>query len=183
MTTLVDGIKQGQDVVKAVDGFYDALQGLYSKLSGTNNFKDRTRSLELLMVNGSTRKLVWAAPYFDSGTTFSGPDPMNIEPGQSSLWLVTSSAGGWATGVTGGGKWNIEGTDKSVVIGFCNPFAGSYKNVIGIRAWNEDQRWGYDNSQDEQAKQSTDSGFYVRVYMNESKLSPFRRFVYCIADA
>lgn len=57
--------------------------------------------------------------------------------------------------MTGGGKWNIDGTDLSLVIGFCNPEKGGYKNIVGIRAWNEDPRWGYDNSEDAEAKQFT----------------------------
>lgn len=183
MTTLADGIKQGQDLVAAVDGLYAAVRGLYDQFAGANDFKDRYRSLELLIVNGSTRKLVWADPYFDSGTTFWGPIPMNIEPGASSLWSVASRAGAVGTGVTGGGKWNIEGTDSSFIIGFCNPFAGSYKNVVAIRGGGEGSQWGYDNSQDEQAKQSTESGFYARVYMDKSEISTYNRFVYCIADA
>jgi hypothetical protein len=109
---------------------------------------------------------------------------MNIDPTGTSLWAVANRQGSVGTGASGAGKWFIEGTDLSLIIGFTNPFVGSYKHEIGIRDKDESSQWGYDNSEDEQAKQyPNESGYYVSVYMDEPKFSPYKRFVYAIANA
>ena len=180
---LGNAIKQGADILNQGAALYDAVQGIYNRLEGATKLEERHRSLELLIVNVSKHRLTWSAPYFDSGTSIWGPIEMNVEPGKASLWTVANRGGSVLTGVTGGGKWNIDGTDSSFIIGFCNPAMGSHKNIVAIRGADEAPRWGYDNSENDDAKQFTQSGFYVKVYMDQPKFSPYRRFVYCIADA
>lgn len=177
-------IRAGGDIAGAVGGLYDSVLGVYDKFDGEKTLKGRHRSLELEIINGSTRRLNWNNdPYFDSGTTFWGPNPATLEPGKVTMWAVANRQGSFATGVTGGAKWGIDGTDLSVVIGFCNPHIGSYKHIVGIRGGGESAQWGYDNSHNEHAKDFVNEyGFRIRSFMAESNIA-MRKFVYCIANA
>lgn len=42
--------------------------------------------------------------------------------------LVANRQGSWFTGVTGGIKLRIDGTNIFIYLGFNNPYAGGYKN-------------------------------------------------------
>ncbi|MDJ0517763.1 MAG: hypothetical protein QNJ74_16460 [Trichodesmium sp. MO_231.B1] len=183
VANIAEAIKEGFGIVMQLPEVIKAVQEVYSMFEGATEFSDRHRSLELLVINGSNEKLTWEEPYFDSGTTFEGPKPMNIAPGEMSLYKVANRQGSFATGVSGGAKWLIEGTDRSLIIGFTNPHMGGYKYELGIRSKNESAEWGYDNSDNDDAKQHTQSGYYISVWMEKGVESPYKRYVYCIANS
>lgn len=183
-------IKAGADVLDSVGKLKDSVDTLYRKFDGATLFKERHRTLELLVINATKRRLIWEEAFFDSGTTFSGPVPVNVLPCKgeyaeegAGLWAVANTAGSILTGVSGGGKWRIEGTPFALVIGFTNPQFGEYKNAIGIASRFADPKAGYDACENIHAKQYDAFGFVTRVYPDQPKISPHRRFIYCVAES
>jgi len=183
-------IKAGTDVVTSTTKLVDSVDTLYRRFEGASQFKERHRTLELLVINATKRRLIWEDAFFDSGTTFAGPLPLNVLPCKgeyaeegAGLWAVANTSGSFLTGVSGGGKWRIEGTPFSLVIGFTNPQFGEYKTAIGIASRFANARAGYDAAENVHAKQYDAFGFVTRVYPDHPKLSPHRRFVYCIAES
>lgn len=161
---------------------------LYGSFEGAKNFSDRHRSLELVIINATRHKLVWDESFFDSGTTFAGPVPLNVtpalenEPTGAVLWTVANGQGSFLTGVSGAGKWNLEGTELALVIGFTNPQFGSYKNEIGIVGRRAKPRLAYDASFHANAKRHNMMGYTVTAYSETAQGGGMRRFVYCIAE-
>lgn len=149
-------------------------------LDGARELKDRHRSLKLVIANHYNRNLLFRKEYFDSGTMFSDPD-VKVAPGQVTVATVANKQGGFLTGVTGGMAFEIEGTGKYLIIGFCNPHSGSYKFSIGI-ANEPNAELGYNNSWDSSLKQATTDGFALVAKMADSKIA-MRRFVYGISSA
>lgn len=186
---VVGAIKGGTEVIGAVSELKSAVEQLYQSFEGAKDFKDRHRSLELLVINATSKPLTWQPPYFDSGTTYAGPIPINVpaadadHPAGVSLWTVANGQGSIATGVSGAGKWKIGNSGFSFLIGFTNPQFGSFKNAIIIAPDNAAAKSAYDASEDVHAKQVSDHGFTATVYADEGKVGGHRRFVFAIAES
>ncbi|MBO9883563.1 hypothetical protein [Xanthomonas sp. D-109] len=186
---VTQAVQAGVDVTNSVVELKNTVMNLYSAFEGAAEFCDRHRTLELLVVNGTQQRLIWEESFFDSGTTFAGPTPMNIMPISeqsltgASLWAVANSKKSILTGVSGAGKWRIEGSDLALAIGFTNPQIGATKSAIGIVGRNAPVRVAYDACEDADAKQYSALGYVVGVYADHEKAGGQRRFVYCIAEA
>uniref|UniRef100_A0A914VTJ7 Uncharacterized protein n=1 Tax=Plectus sambesii TaxID=2011161 RepID=A0A914VTJ7_9BILA len=88
---------------------------------GALNIKDRHRSLQLTVLNNTPYTLRYSGVYFDSGTSYYDPCAV-ILPGKGCTSFVASKQGAILTGVTGGTKYKIVGSNNlSLYIGFCNP--------------------------------------------------------------
>ncbi|WP_455925447.1 hypothetical protein [Pseudomonas putida] len=181
-------IDAGTDIVNSVVGLKDAVMNLYGSFEGAKAFADRHRSLEMVVVNATRRRLVWENSFFDSGTTFAGPMPLNVlpvdthEPVGATLWTVANGQGSVMTGVSGAGKWRIEGTRFALVVGFTNPQFGSFKSEIGVVGRDAAARIAYDACDNVDAKQYEALGYTVSVIADEAKAGGNRRFVFCITE-
>lgn len=177
-------IAAGKDIVNDLAGVYDAALNFYGKFQGATDFKDRHRSLELALVNGCPNSLEFDSEYFDSGTWFTSPQPLVVGPGDTSMSFVANRQGSVMTGVTGGVKYRISGTNLALYMGFTNPEMGSYKNYVEVRPNDQPARYAYDNSNDDSVKiRSNDYGFRLTCTMRNPKISSFRLFEYTIVPA
>lgn len=178
----------GKDVIESVSGLKDAVLNLYNSFEGADAFVERSRKLELVVINATSRRLVWENSFFDTGTTFTGPIPLNILPVDeteavgATLWAVANSQGTIMSGLSGAGKWQIEGTAFSLVIGFTNPQFGSFKSEIGIVGRDAEARIAYDATDNVEAKQFNMFGFTVSAYADEAKVGADRRLVFCVIE-
>lgn len=182
-------IYMGMNVIDSVSCLKEAVGKLYASVEGTMDLADRHRSLEMVIVNATRHPLLWEEPYFDSGTTFSGPMPINIapvdevDPMGAALWTVANDKGSILTGVSGAGKWLIAGTRLAVNIGFTNPQYGGFKNEIGIVGRDAAPRLAYLACDNMHAKEYDLCGFDVNVYPDAGRLGGSRRFVFCITES
>ncbi len=182
-------IDAGKDIINSVTELHSAVMKLYGAFEGAKAFGDRHRTLELIIVNATSHRLVWEGSFFDSGTTFAGPAPMNIDPIDelhpigATLWTVANGQGSIMTGVSGAGKWRIEGTRFALDIGFTNPQFGGFKSEIGVVGAGAPVRLAYDACDNVEAKQYEVLGFNVAVYADQAAAGGDRRFVYCITEA
>lgn len=181
-------IDAGTDVINSVIGLKDAVTNLYKAFEGAKDFKERSRSLELIVVNATSRRLVWEGSFFDSGTTFGGPMPVNVVPVEvqkpvgATLWTVANAQGSILTGVSGAGKWRIEGSKFALLVGFTNPQIGACKSEIAVVERDAEVRLAYDACDNVEAKQHDLAGYTVSVYADEAKIGGGRRFVFSIVE-
>jgi hypothetical protein len=82
-----------------ISGWKDTFEGAW-------DLKDRTRSLQLTLINNSGRRIFIEDVYFDSGTWFKSWPPV-IEKGRLEVATVANKQGSWFTGVTGGVRMRI----------------------------------------------------------------------------
>lgn len=162
------GVKIGQETAKLVE-----------TLDGARELKNRARSMELVIANGSKYPLKFCQEYFSSGTWFSQPD-LNVAPGDATIATVANRQGSVLTGVTGGMAWEIVGTRKYLILGFTNPCMGSYKTWIDVLD-RPDAKYGYDHSKDDSVKMYTKEGFALLAQLKSSNIA-HRRFVFGIED-
>jgi hypothetical protein len=180
---VIGAVTDGRDVINEVGGIYDAALGFYQKLDGAAEFKERHRSLELVIVNATHEMLEFDSEYFDTGAWFYHPEPLRIHPGDVSILFVASKAGSFATGVTGGLKYRIGCTGKALFMGFCNPHIGSYKTFVAVDDQSQSAKWAYDECSDDSVKvRENDHGFRLTTRMREPKQSPYKLFEYTIKN-
>ncbi|MCI0915470.1 hypothetical protein [Pseudomonas putida] len=185
---ITEAINQGANVVNSVTALRSAVMNLYAAFEGTKEFAARHRTLELVVVNATRRRLLWEKSFFDSGTTFAGPMPLNVVPVDAkdpvgvTLWTVANGQGAIMTGVSGAGKWRLEGTPFSLILGFTNPQFGSIKSEIGLVGRNAETRLAYDACDNVEAKQYCMFGYTLTVHADEAKAGAERRLVFCIAE-
>jgi len=185
---VTEAINQGASVINSVTALRSAVMKLYAAFEGTKEFAARHRTLELVIVNATRRQLVWEKSFFDSGTTFAGPMPMNVVPVDAkdpvgvTLWTVANGQGSIMTGVSGAGKWRLEGTPFSLIIGFTNPQLGGIKSEVGLVGRNAEARLAYDACDNVEAKQYFMFGYTLTVHADEAKAGAERRLVFCIAE-
>jgi hypothetical protein len=181
-------VDSGANVINAVTSLSIAVKTLYSTYEGTKEFGERHRSLELIVVNATRRRLIWQESIFNSGTTFAGPMPMNvlpvdtIDPTGATLWTVANGQGSLLTGVSGGGKWRLEGTPFSLVLGFTNPQFGSIKSEIGLVSCDARADLAYNACANLEAKHYEMLGYTLSVYADEARAGGDRRLVFCISE-
>eukprot|EP00918_Siedleckia_nematoides_P076279 GHVU01166766.1.p1 GENE.GHVU01166766.1~~GHVU01166766.1.p1 ORF type:complete len:194 (-),score=34.70 GHVU01166766.1:550-1131(-) len=177
---LIKAAKEGLDIMDVIGDYYDKTIAIYKKFEGATEFKDRNRSLELLLVNATHHTLVFEEEYFDSGTWFWSPLPLNIKPGKSSIMYVADRQGSILCGVTGGLRYKIEGDNKYLYLGFTNPEAGCYKNFITVTPNKMGAKFGYDNAEDDTVKHLDVAGYHVQCTMKPPKKSDYKMFEYVI---
>jgi len=178
LPAILEDFRKGNPIVEHVSNTYDAVMDLYDKLDGADAFKDRNRPLELTVINGLKKKLRFKNEYFNSGTFYVHPKPLDIPPGGVSPLFVTNRQAA-LTGVTGGLEYEIVGTGKSLVIGFTNPLTGGYKNFIDVGAGLTAQ-YAYENSHDDKVKREPKGEFEISATKEKPKEGASMRFEYTI---
>ena len=101
MAEIRAAIEAGRSVIDAVSGLYDSAINFYGKFEGALEFKNRHRSLELVIINGCSKEIKFSNEHFDSGTWFVSPKPLDLKPGEASIAYVANRQGSVATGVSG----------------------------------------------------------------------------------
>lgn len=183
LAAIQNAIATGASILDSVADVYDSAMRVYGAFDGATDFSQRHRSLELCIVNGTSKDLRFYEEYFDSGTWFTSPKPLIIPPGEVSVAYVANKQGSVCTGVSGGIKYEIVGSICYMLCGFTNPHMGSYKNFVAI-SWSDGTAKGaYDNCYDDTVKMQTIEGFSVTCTMHEPKKSPFRMMQYTVTEA
>ena len=185
---IASAAEAGISVVETVDGVYDLAKKIYtdgSALDGAKEFEDRYRSLELTIVNGTTHKLEFeeGGDYFDSGTWFTSFRPLVIESGQAALGFLANRQGSFLTGVTGGLRLNIEGTDLALFMGFTNPAIGSYKNSIHVWEASKEAKEAYECALDDSIKRHVENGYRLVALLAEPNEGGMKRMEFVITEA
>lgn len=90
---------------------------------------------------------------------------------------VANSQGGFATGVTGGMRFRIDGTNIYVYVGFCNPYIGGYKFYGEISSIKKPASYGYERSFDNYPKNTYWAGYRLQVVQTPSTITQMA-FVY-----
>ncbi len=179
-----EAVLSGKDLINdAASNCYDAAVSFYHKLDGGSDFKDRHRSLELVIANASNETLEFDSEYFDAGTWFHHPEPLRLQPGDVTMLFVASNAGSLVTGVNGALKYRIASTDKCLFVGFSNPNIGSYKTYVAVDHQTQTARWAYERCEDDTVKvKPNDFGYQLTAKMRPPKQSPFKLIEYTIAN-
>ena len=155
----------------------------------TKNYGDPARVLELVIVNGTKENsLRHVGEYFAHGHPYKGLHPLNINPDESSVAVVTDMGAAWLSWVAGSFKYKIDGTEYFLYLGFTNPPAFSYKHYVAVKKEDDadDVSYGHDQCKDDTQKQLFDrnSGFYVTSTKHEPivPISSNQLFIYTITD-
>lgn len=173
-------IEAGKSSINAVGGLYDSALSVYGRFDGARQLKDRHRSLELV-VNGTSNNLKYDGEYFDSGTWFESLNPLVIQPGKAAVAFVANRQGSFMTGVSGGLRFEIEGTGKYLVIGFTNPYMGSYKTSIHVCGSDKTAKYGYDHAENDSIKFDKEQGFLLVALLGEAKKGAIKLMEYKIS--
>ena len=146
---------------------------------GEKEFRNRFRSLELAVINGTDRCLHFKGEFFREGTWFVSPQPLVIEPGTGSIAFVATKQRAIYTGVGGGLEYKLDGTDFSLYMGFTNPIVGCYKTFVEVEAWRS-AKWAYENSKDDTVNRQRNHGYFSTCTLRPSRHSPFRKVEYTV---
>lgn len=174
-------MEAGKSSIDAVGGLYDSALSVYGRFDGAKELKDRHRSLELVVVNGTSNNLKYNDEHFDSGTWFESLKPLVIQPGKAAVAFVANRQGSFMTGVAGGLRFEIEGTGKYLVIGFTNPHMGSYKTSIHVCGSDKPAKYGYDHAEDDSIKFYKEQGFLLAARLSKAKKDAMKLMEYAIS--
>ena len=119
--------------------------------------------------------------YFDSGTWYQSWVP-ELKAGMVCQGTVANSQGSFMTGVTGGMRLKIKGTGVYIYIGFTNPFSGSYKHYGELSSEWRQARYGYDQSENNNPKNTQIEGYRFQVVQTTSTIAQMA-FVYELCKA
>lgn len=173
-----DPYKAAQIPTQFIQGSIDGMKGVFE---GAWNIKDRTRSLQLTFVNLIGRDVVVEESYFDSGTWFQSWNPI-IRTGTIVQGTVANRQGSWFTGVTGGMRLKVQGTNMYIYLGFNNPYIGGYKFYAELSQIRRPAKYGYDNSNDNNMKNTQLAGYRLQAVQTPSTITQMA-FVYEISKA
>ena len=157
-------------------------ESLYGHFKESKKWKSLTRKLEVVVINGTTKKLRFLEDHFDTGHWFSGPSSRELQPGSGVVGFAANRRG-FFTGVTGGMRWKIEGTSKFVVIGFTNPRV--YRNKTFIQCTSDEKitaEIGYKRTYDDRMKFETDDGFVVSATPHQGRKGGNLLYEFIVAD-
>ena len=176
------GKEAGREAAKSIISYVtDKLDGWGSD-KYEENYGNPGRALELVIVNGTkVHRLTYIDAYFAHGAVYKGPDPLNIDPGKSSIAVVTSTGARW---VAGSFKYKIEGTEYFLYLGFTNPPAGPYTHYVTVET-EADVSYGYNECTNDSPKQTLVNGFHVTCIKDNSRIKPkkhYKLFVYTLSD-
>jgi hypothetical protein len=172
---------EGKSVADTVKGVYEEL----SILDGATEFKERHRSIELFIVNGTTTDLVFESggEHFDSGTWFSSLRPLVIKPGHGGLALVANRQGSLFCGVSGGLRLLMKGTPYALFLGFTNPQFGCMKTAIHVWDSSKTAQDVYEVAADDTVKRYTEHGYLLVATLRDSKKGGQRMMEFVISKA
>jgi hypothetical protein len=173
-----DPYKAAQIPTQFIQGSIDGMKGVFE---GAWNIKDRTRSLQLTFVNLIGRDVVVEESYFDSGTWFQSWNPI-IKTGTIVQGTVANRQGSWFTGVTGGMRLKVQGTNMYIYLGFNNPYIGGYKFYAELSQTWRPAKYGYDHSNDNNMKNTQFAGYRLQAVQTPSTITQMA-FVYEISKA
>ena len=171
--------KIGEGISSGVNLKDCLVNNVYKPFEGAQEFKDRHRSLELKIVNGTQHRLEFVEHFFCSGTFYTNPNPLHIDSGEGSFARAANRAGSIGCGLSGGITYKIAGTDYFFYVGFTNPHWGCYKTFIDVGK-GKSAEWAYEQCNDDSVKQIDKQGFYARATMHEPHESPCKLFQYAI---
>ena len=158
------------------------VESLYGHFIETKKWKGRTRKLEVVVINGTTKHLQFDEDYFETGHWFSAPPSLFLQPGSGVVGFAANRPG-FLTGVTGGMRWKIEGTSKYVVIGFTNPRV--YRNKTFIQCTSEQKmtaKMGYKRTYDDRLKFEMVDGFVVSAIVHPGRKGGNLLYEFIVAD-
>lgn len=89
----VQSMMKGGKSIDSLGSLYDDAFSLYGKFEGAADFQGRHRSLELVIVNGTSYDLEHVEEYFATGTSYEHIKSVCIEPGTAGLAFVTNRQG------------------------------------------------------------------------------------------
>ena len=155
-------------------------------VSDAERFRRYKRSLELTIHNntkGATFK--FEEQHFGSGTWFESFTSSVVAPGEFSKALVANRTGAIA-GVAGGLRFSIESKGKEkcyLIIGFKNPFVGSYKTYISVEEKPKDAKSGTKNAKTDHHKLFTVyQGYEVEAKLTTPAAGGNKHFLFTISD-
>lgn len=152
------------------------------RLENPSEFHKRFRSLELGIINDTSKTLGFYEDFFSSGSWFDKFDPLVIEPHCGSVGYV-ANRGKKFTGVTGGLKFEIRGTGKYLILGFNNPVLGSFKMSIAVTADpKRDAKSGYLTSSNDKIKKTTQEGYSLQATLHVAREGGNKLAVYKISE-
>ncbi|KAK3582936.1 hypothetical protein CHS0354_019943 [Potamilus streckersoni] len=145
-----------------------------------DEFRTRFRTLEICIENKTSEALSFTGSYFATGGMFQiDESPRDVVPRSGSVYFLASTL--YFTGVSGGWKFKVVGTDLYLYIGFCNPLLGRYKTFVNL---NKDgtlpAEWPYNESMDSSMKTSECDGYIAEVTLTYPHYSNFQRMHYKI---
>ena len=154
---------------------------LYGTLEESEDLKSRHRSLELVLVNGTTKPIRFHSEYFAHGTWFTQPNKLVTQPGSTSVSFIATT-GDWY-GVAGGMRYIIEGTGKYLIIGFTNPDSGCYKTFIQCTSdAHLKAKHGYNHSFDDKVKFKREEGYTLAALIGEAKKGAMKLMEFIISE-
>ena len=163
--------------MNVIPGMFSTFKHCYGNFRD-DEFKQRKRSLELTIINGTDRCLRFKDEYFSTGTWFLSPQPLVIKPSEGSLLYVVSREKAMS-GVAGGLEYELDGTDMNLYMGFSNPILGCYKSFIQLNSY-QSAKWACSNCLNDTVKHHKNNGYLVTATMRSPFYSPFRRIEYTI---
>ena len=104
-----------------------------------------------------------------------------IKLGKAAVAFVANRQGSFMTGVSGGLRFEIEGTGKYLVIGFTNPYMGSYKTSIHVCGSDKTAKYGYDHAENDSIKFDKEQGFLLVALLGEAKKGAIKLMEYKIS--
>lgn len=177
----VQSMMKGGKSIDALGSLYDDAFSLYGKFEGAADFQGRHRSLELVIVNGTSYDLEHVEEYFATGTSYEHIKSVCIEPGTAGLAFVTNRQGKWE-GVCGSMRFAIKGTKKYLIIGFTNPECGCYKTSIQVCGSDKPVDYGYEQAFDDKLKNKRQSGFHLVARLGSPKQGGMKLMEYQIME-
>lgn len=180
-----DNIPAGQSIIEELPEVYNAVTSFAAKISGAKECVNRTRNLELIIINATkdtTLKMDNPSKdyYFDSGTAQEYGD-LIIPPKAFTVSLVCSRAGGIMTGVTGAYRYKLDNKNLYYYIGFTNPYAGCFK-IYSDLASDKSAKWAYENTVDEKPIIKETGKYSLYAKRHPSNNGFYAMYEYYIAD-
>ena len=158
------------------------LESLFEHFKETKQWKNRAKKLEIVVINGTTKKLCFENDHFDTGHWFVSPKKLVLQPGNCTVGFAANRPL-FPTGVTGGMRWKIEGTTKFVVMGFTNPRI--YRNKTYIQCTSDEKvtaKKGYRYTKDDSVKFRTEHGFIVSAMVQQGRKGADKLYEFIIAE-
>ena len=157
-------------------------ESLYGHFKETKQWTNRAKKLEIVVINGTTKKISFENDHFDTGHWFVSPKKLVLQPGNGTVGFAANRPL-FPTGVTGGMRWKIEDTEMFVVIGFTNPRV--YRNKTYIQCTSDEKvtaKTGYRYTRDDRVKFKTENGFIVAAMVQQGRKGADKLYEFIIAE-
>ncbi|KAL3857212.1 hypothetical protein ACJMK2_011904 [Sinanodonta woodiana] len=151
----------------------------YPDLSPTEikEFKQLFRSLEIFIDNKTKKALSFEDSYFfHAGMFHNNEKPPDVVPLSGSVYFLGNTA--YLTGVSGGWRFKVVGTDLFLYIGFSNPFLGRYKTFVSLtKNGTLPAKWPYKELKDGSMKTDKCEEYIAEVTFTHPHYSSFYRIL------